>query len=172
MFYERLKKICKEKGVRVTPLVLECGGTKGMLSGWKNGASPNIEIIAKIAKRLNVSTDLLIFENDLFEDDFFEDDFFEDDLLENDLKNLSESVTPSKAVNHTTYGNINSTINSFTGDYVHQGNTIKSDPTGIRVSDAAIEYENILKSLCDNDRELFVKQVRLLATSFKKKRNE
>ncbi len=67
MFYDNLKQVCDEKGVKITPIVAECGGAKGSISNWKNGASPNSDIVAKLAVRLNVSTDTLIFgkENNL-----------------------------------------------------------------------------------------------------------
>ncbi len=149
MFYEKLKTICDKKGVKVTPLVLECGGTKGMLSGWKKGASPSIEIVAKIAVRLNISTDLLV--------------------LENDLEHAEISSSSPKFVNNATY---NGTVNSITGDYAHQENTIeirKSDSADVNVSDAALEYDKILNSLNDSDREMLISQVRAIAGTFKKK---
>lgn len=61
MFYSNLKNICDKKGVKITPLVLECGGTKGIIGGWKKGTSPNSDIVMKIAIKLNVSTDVLLF---------------------------------------------------------------------------------------------------------------
>lgn len=61
MFYDNLKNICDKQGLKITPLVLECGGTKGMLSGWKNGAAPNSDIVMKISVRLKVPTDTLLF---------------------------------------------------------------------------------------------------------------
>lgn len=61
MFYDNLKTICDEKGVKITPIVAECGGAKGSISNWKNGASPNSDIVAKLSVRLNVSSDRLIF---------------------------------------------------------------------------------------------------------------
>ncbi len=64
MFYDNLKKICDEKGVKITPIVAECGGAKGSISNWKKGASPNSDIVAKLSVRLNVSTDTLIFGNE------------------------------------------------------------------------------------------------------------
>ena len=64
MFYDNLKAICEERGLKITPVVLECGGTKGMLGGWKNGASPNSDIIMRLSDRLNVSTDALLFGKD------------------------------------------------------------------------------------------------------------
>lgn len=61
MFYSNLKSICDEKGIKITPLILECGGTKGIIGGWKRGTSPNSDIVMKIAIKLNVSTDELLF---------------------------------------------------------------------------------------------------------------
>lgn len=80
MFYDNLKAACEAKGVKITPIVIECGGAKGSISNWKNGATPNSDIVAKLAVRLNVSTDLLIFgkENDVTSIDLSDD---ERDLL-------------------------------------------------------------------------------------------
>ena len=47
MFYDNLKQVCDEKGVKITPIVAECGGAKGSISNWKNGASPNSDIRMK-----------------------------------------------------------------------------------------------------------------------------
>ena len=61
MFYDNLKSECDRQGLKITPLVEECGGNRGSLSGWKKGASPNSDIVMKIAVRLNVTTDFLLF---------------------------------------------------------------------------------------------------------------
>ncbi|MEG1846387.1 MAG: helix-turn-helix transcriptional regulator [Oscillospiraceae bacterium] len=66
MFYENLIKECRKQGLKVTPLVIECGGASGSISGWKNGAMPNSEIVVKLAKRLNVSCDYLLSGEDAF----------------------------------------------------------------------------------------------------------
>ena len=63
MFYDNLKAICDKKNLKITPLIIECGGTKGGLSGWRNGASPNSDIVIKLAQRLNVSCDYLLTGN-------------------------------------------------------------------------------------------------------------
>ncbi len=60
IFYNHLKSICEEKGLKITPTVLNCGGTKGMIGGWQKGGCPNSDIIVKLAEYLNVSTDYLI----------------------------------------------------------------------------------------------------------------
>lgn len=61
MFYENLQAICDEKGVKITPIVEECGGKKGSIGGWKNGSWPNSKLVIDLSVRLNVSTDLLLF---------------------------------------------------------------------------------------------------------------
>lgn len=64
MFYDNLKAECDRQGLKITPTVLQVGGKTGALSGWKNGASPNSDIVMKLAKRLNVTTDYLLFGKD------------------------------------------------------------------------------------------------------------
>lgn len=64
MFYDNLKAICDKNNIKITPLVLECGGTKGVIGGWKKGAIPNSDIVMKLSVRLNVPTDVLLFGKD------------------------------------------------------------------------------------------------------------
>lgn len=64
MFYDNLKAECDRQGVKITPTVIKCGGKAGSLDGWKKGASPNSDIVMKIAIHLNVSTDYLLFGED------------------------------------------------------------------------------------------------------------
>ncbi len=61
MFYNNLKAECDRQNIKVTPLIQECGGSTGTISNWKKGASPNSDIVMKIAVRLNVTTDYLLF---------------------------------------------------------------------------------------------------------------
>lgn len=61
MFYNNLKEECDRQEIKITPLVKECGGSTGTISNWKKGASPNSDIVMKIAVRLNVTTDFLLF---------------------------------------------------------------------------------------------------------------
>lgn len=60
MFYDILKNECEKQGIKMTPLIMECGGTKGGMSGWKKGAKPNSDIVLKLARRLGVTTDYLL----------------------------------------------------------------------------------------------------------------
>ena len=60
MFYDILKKECERQHLKMTPLIVECGGANSSAANWKKGASPNSDIVLKLARRLNVSTDYLL----------------------------------------------------------------------------------------------------------------
>lgn len=60
MFYDNLAQVCKENNFKIATIVKECGGAVGSIDGWKKGAIPRSDIVAKLALRLNVSTDFLI----------------------------------------------------------------------------------------------------------------
>ena len=60
MFYDILIKLCKEHNVKITPLVVSCGGSRSSPLNWKNGASPNSDIVIKLAEYFGVSTDYLL----------------------------------------------------------------------------------------------------------------
>lgn len=64
MFYDNLLNICEEKGLKLTKIVVECGGASGSINGWKKGAMPNSGIVMSLSERLNVSTDYLLFGRD------------------------------------------------------------------------------------------------------------
>lgn len=59
-FYNNFKAICEKLNIKPTPLIIECGGSKGMYTTWKNGAIPKIDIVIALANRLGVSTDYLL----------------------------------------------------------------------------------------------------------------
>lgn len=60
MFYDNFESACHMRGLKPNPVALQCGGTKSSATSWKKGASPNIEVVAKIAAFLEVSTDYLL----------------------------------------------------------------------------------------------------------------
>ena len=64
MFYDNLKTICDKKGLKITPIVAECGGAKGSITNWRNGAIPNSDIVIRLAERLDVTTDFLLLGSD------------------------------------------------------------------------------------------------------------
>lgn len=60
MFYDNLKTICEKQNLKITNIVIECGGAPGSINGWKKGSMPNSNIVVALAMRLNVSTDYLL----------------------------------------------------------------------------------------------------------------
>lgn len=64
MFYERLKAVCNDKGVKITPLLKELGISTGITGNWKKDILPKCEILIKIADKLEVSTDYLLERTD------------------------------------------------------------------------------------------------------------
>lgn len=65
MFYDNLKKACGIKGVKITPTIKACGGSPGAAVFWKDGVLPKGEMLVKLAKYLDVSTDFLLFGKEL-----------------------------------------------------------------------------------------------------------
>ena len=60
MFYEQLQKACKMKNTTVSRLLIDLGIGKSNGSYWKKGTVPSSDVVVKIAKHLNVSTDFLL----------------------------------------------------------------------------------------------------------------
>lgn len=63
VFYDNLALACQQNGMKIATVVKECGGAVGSIDGWKKGAIPRSDIVAKLSLRLNVTTDFLIFGN-------------------------------------------------------------------------------------------------------------
>ena len=68
MFYDNFIRACQIKKQMPYPVAMQCGGTKSSATSWKNGASPNSDIVAKIAEYLEVSTDFLLLGKETVED--------------------------------------------------------------------------------------------------------
>ncbi len=64
MFYERLKLLCAEKGIKLTNLIQELGMSSGNMNKWKNGVVPKGNTLSKLADYFNVSVDYLIGKTD------------------------------------------------------------------------------------------------------------
>ena len=55
MFYEQFLKICKEKGIKPTPVLKQIGLSTGCLKKWQNGANITFDTLDKLAKFFDVS---------------------------------------------------------------------------------------------------------------------
>ena len=60
VFFDRFEKLCKDNKTTPTAVIIKLGYTKGNVTYWKNGATPNGEILLKLAQHFNVSTDYLL----------------------------------------------------------------------------------------------------------------
>lgn len=60
MFYHILLSLCREHGTTVTALARELNIAKGSPSNWQRGASPNSDVVVKIARHFGVSCDYLL----------------------------------------------------------------------------------------------------------------
>lgn len=59
MLYEKIEKLCKERGTSIAALERECGLANATIKGWKK-CSPTVANLAKVADRLNVTMDYLV----------------------------------------------------------------------------------------------------------------
>lgn len=61
--YERLKELCKKRGINITKLCEEVTNSSGNLSTWKKGYMRS-DYLALVAERLQCSTDYLVGRTD------------------------------------------------------------------------------------------------------------
>lgn len=60
MFYNVLLSLCKERGITISALARDLNIAKGSPSNWQRGASPNSDVVVKIAQYFGVSCDYLL----------------------------------------------------------------------------------------------------------------
>lgn len=60
MFYDQLKKACTKNNTTVTAALKEIGIGTANGTYWKNGSTPNSDVVIKLSELLNVSTDYLL----------------------------------------------------------------------------------------------------------------
>lgn len=67
MFFEQLKKVCKERGTTPTTVTRELGLSTGSMSQWKNGSSPTANVVVKFADYFGITTDELMGRHDVID---------------------------------------------------------------------------------------------------------
>ena len=60
MFYENVKKLCKDRKTNITQLARDVGMSTAAPASWKKGSMPKGETIQKIADYFGVSMDVLL----------------------------------------------------------------------------------------------------------------
>lgn len=72
MFYDNLSKACEMRGTQITPLLIELKISTGNIGKWKKGGDISSKNLIKIADKLNVSVDYLLYGKDrTFSTSFF-----------------------------------------------------------------------------------------------------
>lgn len=64
VFYKNFIKLCNQKGITPTGLVLKLGLSSSNASVWKNGGTPRPDALRKIADYFAVTTEYLLTENE------------------------------------------------------------------------------------------------------------
>lgn len=59
LLYDKIREICKEKGLTVTFVEKEAGLSNGIISKW-NQSSPTVNNLQAVAKVLNIKVDKLL----------------------------------------------------------------------------------------------------------------
>lgn len=57
---ERIKRLCKERGMSVSGLEDACGVSRGTIGRWGENI-PSVDRVARVAKYLGVSIDYLVW---------------------------------------------------------------------------------------------------------------
>lgn len=59
-FYERYNNVCKQKKTSPSKIAESIGLSKASVNHWKKGSSPKAEIVIKLTKELNTTSDYLL----------------------------------------------------------------------------------------------------------------
>ena len=73
--YERLKDLCKQKGVTVGQMESDNGITRGNANKWRN-SMPNPKMLMKLSEYFGVSTDYILtgVDNGTSKDNYYDDE--------------------------------------------------------------------------------------------------
>ena len=129
MFYERLKLLCAEKGIKLTNLIQELGMSSGNMNKWKNGVIPKGNTLSKLADYFNVSVDYLIGKTD-------------EQMNTHHSNNINSSFVQSNS--------------SVTLGSVSVGSTFNSNSNDISLSKEEIGILEVYRSLDIRDRAKFM----------------
>ena len=129
MFYERLKLLCEEKGIKLTNLIQELGMSSGNMNKWKNGVIPKGNTLSKLADYFNVSVDYLIGKTD-------------EQMNTHHSNNINSSFVQSNG--------------SVTLGSVSVGSTFNSNSNDISLSKEEIGILEVYRSLDIRDRAKFM----------------
>lgn len=96
MFYDRINNLCREKGIKLSPLLDELGISTGSISYWKKGKSPSNNILVLLADYFDTTTDYLLGKTDKKNKPTVIDDNYELTSKEEDLIELFRQLSPEQ----------------------------------------------------------------------------
>lgn len=67
MFWNRFSELCDERGIKPTPLLRKLNIAVGLVTKWKNGATPDIHSLNVLSNFFGVSIDYLLGNTDIKE---------------------------------------------------------------------------------------------------------
>lgn len=65
ILYQRIKALCKRKGISIAKLESELGFGNASIKKWKDTSSPSVDKIIKVASYFDVSVDYLLNRTDI-----------------------------------------------------------------------------------------------------------
>lgn len=83
--YETIFQLCEDKNISITSLESELGLGRGLIGKWRNGTSPNLEKLQKVADYFHVTIDYLTTGKELATD-------WKPTFTEKDEKDLDKKV--------------------------------------------------------------------------------
>src|ERR1035437_1413169 len=64
MFYNRLKKLCEDRNIKMIALLTGLGFSKGNVQKWRTGVKPGSRILQRLSSYFNVPVDYLLDKTD------------------------------------------------------------------------------------------------------------
>lgn len=58
--YERIRKLCEERGITISKLESECGFSNSTIKKWQSISTPGVDKVIAVAKYFGVSTDYIL----------------------------------------------------------------------------------------------------------------
>ncbi len=134
-FFERYEQLCTEKGTKPqnAEMIKIAGVSSGAISGWKKGSLPKGDVLCRLAKFFNVTTDYLLGLNEL------RNPYYTNNINDSSVIQSNSSV-------------------AVTGSILNSGSISTSIPTNEekQLSKEETEILNVYRSLEARDRTKFM----------------
>lgn len=138
MFYTQFLKLCKEKGVKPTPLIKQLGLSSGNLKKWADGGSVSSETLVKLSNYFDVPIDF----------------FFEDDETELSSINVIEEVNAFKVAFNAIKAHTDYIVSMLTGIQLSTHDLSRISQYMNCSQDYLVKNNVIIDKTCDNSSDV------------------